>query len=82
MAIGSSPKNPMIEIFKTNVRNKRLAGRLLKALGERLPAYAFNFDLEDCDSILRVQSEDAALQVAEVIAVVRGHSVEIYLFED
>ena len=72
----------MIEIFKTNVSNKKLAGRVLKALRTRLPAYAFNFDLEDCDRILRVQSDGTPLCLNEIIMVVKECSVEICLFED
>ena len=72
----------MIEIFKTNVTGKRVAGRVLKALHLHLPAYSFNFDLEDCDRILRAQSESVALHINEVIAVVKRCNVEISLFED
>lgn len=72
----------MVEIFKTNVNGKKAAGRVLKALHMHLPACTFNFDLEDCDRILRAQSENVALQVNEVIAIVKRHNVEISLFED
>ena len=72
----------MVEIFKTNVTRKRVAGRVLKTLQLHLPAYSFNFDLEDCDRVLRAQSENMALHVNEVIAVVKRCNVEICLFED
>ena len=72
----------MVEIFKTNVNGKKAAGRVLKALHMHLPACTFNFDLEDGDRILRAQSENVALQVNEVIAIVKRHNVEISLFED
>ena len=72
----------MIEIFKTNVSNKRLAGRVLKALHRQLPAYAFNFDLEDCDRILRVQTRDTDLVISDILNVVKSYRVEIQLFMD
>jgi hypothetical protein len=72
----------MVEIFKTNVTNKRLAARVLKELTARLPAYRFNFDLEDCDRILRVQSEEMAIKCNRVVEVVKEQRVEIFLWED
>jgi len=45
----------MIAIFKTDVKNKQLAERVLNALYSIWPGCCFNFDLDDCDSILRVQ---------------------------
>ena len=47
----------MVEIFKTNVSTKRTANSLLKSLRRQLPACQFNFDLDDCDRILRAESE-------------------------
>jgi len=72
----------MVEIFKTNVTNKRLAARVLKELTARLPAYRFNFDLEDCDRILRVQSEEMAIKCNRVVEVVKEQRVEIFLWEE
>ena len=48
---------PMIEIFKTNVENALQAATLLCLLRRYLPSAEINFDLEDCDSILRVKDE-------------------------
>ncbi|HZY39633.1 MAG TPA: hypothetical protein VFE53_23420 [Mucilaginibacter sp.] len=72
----------MIEIFKTNVSNKRLAGRVLKALHRQLPAYTFNFDLEDCDRILRAQTKDANLMVGDIINIAKSCGLEIQLLVD
>ena len=72
----------MVEIFRTNVKNKRLAGKILKALQEHLPAFYFNFDLEDCDRILRVQSNECPVECVKIIQIVKGYSIEISLFED
>jgi hypothetical protein len=72
----------MIEIFKTNISNKRLAGRVLKALHRQLPAYTFNFDLDDCDRILRVQTQAADIAVIDIINVVKSCRAEIQLFVD
>jgi hypothetical protein len=72
----------MIEIFKTNVTNKRLASRVLKTLRTSLPCYHFNFDLEDCDRILRAQSTGEPIEITSIIKIVKDQYIEIRLFED
>ena len=72
----------MVEIFRTNVKNKRLAGKVLKVLQAHLPAFNFNFDLDDCDRILRVQSNECPVECIKIIQIVKDHAVEISLFED
>lgn len=46
----------MIEVFKTNVENCDQAMMLLANIHENFAGYKANFDLQDCDKILRVQS--------------------------
>ena len=48
----------MIEIFKTNVQNGRQAKPILTFLRARLFEAKINFDLSDCDKILRVDGLD------------------------
>ena len=48
----------MVEVFKTNVRHKRQARKLLDILSAQFPLFNINFDLEDCDKILRVEGEN------------------------
>ena len=72
----------MVEIFKTNVNNKRLANKVLNSLNQCLPGHCFNFDLDDCDRILRAQSGGCPVEIASIIQVVSGHLVEISLFEE
>ncbi|MDR3697839.1 hypothetical protein [Mucilaginibacter sp.] len=72
----------MVEIFKTNVTNKKTAARVLKELTARLPAYRFNFDLEDCDRILRVQSNCITIECGGITGIVKELNVEIFLWED
>lgn len=45
----------MIEIFKTNVREKQEADEIVSLLLKRNPEFKINFDLEDCDNILRIE---------------------------
>ncbi len=72
----------MVEIFKTNVKSKRLAGKVLKSLQSHLPAFHFNFDLDDCDRILRVQTNGCPVECIKIIQIVKGHEIDISLLED
>jgi len=66
---GKNNHLPMIEIFKTNVENARQAAALLAVLHHRFPAAEINFDLEDCDRILRVKGENfCSLLVIQTLA--------------
>lgn len=47
----------MVEIFKTNVSDQAEADLLLSEIYRLLRDCAANFDLEDCDKILRVKYE-------------------------
>lgn len=47
-----------IEIFKTNVIRQKDADRILEAFEKKFPFSKINFDLYDCDRILRVESSE------------------------
>ncbi|MEN5234098.1 hypothetical protein [Sphingobacterium faecium] len=46
----------MVQIFKTNVTNKKEAELLSVILSKENPDYKINFDLDDCDNILRIEN--------------------------
>ena len=48
----------MIEVFKTNVKSTAEASELVAMLHRHFPASRINFDLGDCDRILRVEGPD------------------------
>ncbi|HEY0177172.1 MAG TPA: hypothetical protein VGC08_12390 [Pedobacter sp.] len=50
-------------IFKTNVVTREQACSLLVLLNALPPVTQCNFDLEDCDSILRIVSTDLETQL-------------------
>jgi hypothetical protein len=59
----------MVEVFRTNVRHKRKAKMLLNILSEQFPLLHINFDLEDCDKILRVEGSNIRQEsISELIA--------------
>lgn len=46
----------MVEVFKTDA-TKHKEAMLLTALYEAFSMYRINFDLEDCDHILRIEGD-------------------------
>lgn len=48
----------MVSVFKTNVLLEVEAKRLVKLISQKFPKLKVNFDLEDCDKILRVEGKD------------------------
>lgn len=57
-----------IEVFKTNVMEVSIANRLTILLIEHFPGNKINFDMHDCDKILRVEGENfIACKVRKVV---------------
>ena len=48
----------MVEVFKTDVDSAEPATRLIGQLQAIFPGSRVNFDLEDCDRVLRVEGAD------------------------
>lgn len=46
----------MIEVFKTNVHDPDQANMLVTFIHSHFNEYSANFDLQDCDRILRISS--------------------------
>jgi len=46
-----------VEIFKTNVDDEHTALKALQMLQDALPGCEINFDLDDCDRVLRIKGE-------------------------
>lgn len=46
----------MVEVFKTDVQLQSQANELIAEIHESFKNYTANFDLDDCDHILRVKS--------------------------
>jgi len=63
----------MIEVFKTNIVYAGQETPILKKLGTLLPHHKINFDLEDCDKILRIEGEHFDLKA--VVEVLRENNL-------
>ncbi|MBS1505609.1 MAG: hypothetical protein JSS79_03080 [Bacteroidetes bacterium] len=76
----------MIEVFKTDVENQSRATNILQQLKKEFTTYSANFDLEDCDRILRIHSDGeinsdeliAWLKVLDVNAEVLSDNVDVF----
>ncbi|KYG79668.1 hypothetical protein AWW67_10085 [Roseivirga seohaensis] len=60
----------MIEVFATNITSEGKAKRILTQIEEIFPAYIANFDLEDCDKILRIETLEAIIDTKSIIRLV------------
>jgi hypothetical protein len=62
----------MIEVFKTDVCDPRQAKRLVELIHQTFQDYEANFDLEDCDKVLRVKSRCESVKPTILIELLKG----------
>lgn len=62
----------LIEIFKTDVVNELQANEIRELLLQRFPCSKINFDLHDCDKILRMEGNDFVADEVVCIVTKRG----------
>ncbi len=63
----------MLEIFKTDVNDKEQASTIVSLLNQYLPQCKVNFDLHDCDKILRVTGD--SIPVETIIELVTANGI-------
>lgn len=68
-----------VEVFKTNVEKKSQSKMLLGVLHETFPSLKINFDLSDCDKVLRV--EGAHMEPSQIMLLVNGFGFECEVLE-
>ena len=69
-------KRISIEVFKTNLNTLEDANQLREALWQHFNNCQINFDLEDCDKILRMEGENIEPEFVIEIAKTIGFTVE------
>jgi len=69
----------MIEVFKTNVQEQKHAAAIVNEIHEQLNNCHANFDLQDCDNILRVKSASGEVPVTMLFEIVNkyGYRAEV-----
>ncbi len=72
----------MIEVFKTNVNERNEANRLVEQIHENFEGHQANFDLEDCDKILRVKSATGSIQVSRLITLLNDFGFHAEVLPD
>lgn len=63
----------MVEVFKTNVEEPVVADNLIGLLRQHFPGSRINFDLEDCDRVLRVEGNSILPERIISILKIQGH---------
>lgn len=70
----------MVKIYKTNIKDSKIAELIRKnVLQKCFPKCKINFDLEDCDKILRISGDNISSEI--IYDKVRGlgyYCIEIH----
>jgi len=66
----------MVEIFKTDIQTKSQSEMMLTILLDKFPSYQINFDLEDCDKILRIDTPTEITQSVIELMQNKGFNYE------
>lgn len=67
----------MIEVFKTDVETSTDACTIVEVLLQHFPGSRINFDLQDCDKILRVEGKDFSTDKVMMLVNKNGFHCEI-----
>jgi hypothetical protein len=60
-----------VEVFKTDVQNVAQSVKLIRKLRQHIPGIEINFDLDDCDRVLRI--EGGHIPVPRVIKLMNNN---------
>lgn len=69
----------MVEVFKTNVQKKAHSKMLIGVLSKAFPAFEINFDLLDCDKVLRIEGDK--MEVSRIMMLVKKYGFRCELLE-
>jgi hypothetical protein len=68
----------MIYVFKTSVETKTQVKKLKPHIDKILANEKWNFDLDDCDNILRIDSgENIVLKITALLKIYQFHCEEL-----
>lgn len=69
----------MVEVFRTNVMKTAEANRLVDLLLQHFPGSRINFDLDDCDKVLRIEAADPTPE--KIITLITQHGFHCLAME-
>jgi len=72
----------MVEVFKTNVKYQEEADGIVDQIRQSFEDYDANFDLEDCDKILRVCSATKKIDSKLIIKLVQSAGFTAEILDD
>ena len=72
----------MLEVFKTNVQDRCVADKIISEIHKTFVGYQANFDLEDCDNILRVKSLTGSLECTHLSCFLKELGCDAEILED
>ena len=72
----------MIEVFKTNVESDDQAAILVEEIHRNFADYQANFDLQDCDNILRIKSATEPIEPDCLISFLKDFGFEAEILPD
>jgi len=67
----------MIEVFKTNVEEACHAKNVIAMLIQHFPGTKINFDLHDCDKILRVEGDNFGAEKVISLVIESGFACNV-----
>ncbi|HWH64206.1 MAG TPA: hypothetical protein VNS50_13065 [Ginsengibacter sp.] len=72
----------MVEVFKTNVEDSCHADLLIEQIHKTFDNYRANFDLEDCDRILRVECKAGNIEPSYLIDILEEFGYDAEILQD
>ena len=72
----------MVEVFKTDVRDLEQARFLIEQIHIGFDGYKANFDLDDCDKILRVESNSKSIEGDLLLDLLNSYGFEADILPD
>ena len=66
----------MVEVFKTNVYPVSNSEKIIELLYQHFPECKINFDLDDCDNILRIEGSGFETEKIKWIVNENGYMCE------
>ncbi|MGI8894028.1 MAG: hypothetical protein ACR2GN_11315 [Bacteroidia bacterium] len=67
----------MVEVFKTNIAEQDIANIIVQQVLTFFPGVIINFDLEDCDHILRIENNFISTKAIQKLIVEMGYQCEV-----
>ena len=72
----------MVEVFKTNIEAPLRAKWLISKIHETFCSYEANFDLDDCENILRVECSGGLVESQLLISFLEKYGCTAVILED